>query len=306
MGIGKAIVSIAELFSDIQRNNCPSGRVCSLPLFDTKLLKNHTISKVFEELKLPLGSQIVEYTVAQRIDPDVNDLEDILTYEVDIETFRVVTNQSWASLTDKCSKNDEDICNHCRNFEKKKIISKSTQNTSMDIKLMNRKSVFKSSFWVPVLLAFVGCGTIVCIAVAAFILYCYLTKDVLDGNPTLTILLITGCIALLQSAIFFFLNEEYFGREVLNSIKIFFSTLSIGFVFAIMVTRSFFLAFSTGGIFSSHINGYLQGIMLFFVTQVQMGMSTMYLLTSPENYSDAAKSPVFIGLLSMYDIITNF
>lgn len=294
IGIGKSIFSIAELFSDIKKNNCLTGQTCSLPHLDTKLLKNHTISQIIDELKLPFETEISKYTVSQHV---MGMMENISTYSVNIETFQVITNRSWTSLINRC---EEICCRQCLNFERKEISSTGcTASTNFGI-IENKTKTFKTGFWFSVVLALVGCGTVISIAIGIFIIYSYLTNDILDGNPMLTILLIVACISLLHSSIFFFIEDYYIGQNTLNSIKIYTSTMSSGLVFSIMLTRSFFLAFSAGRIFTSHVNGYLQGIMLFFVTGVQIGMSTMYLLTSSNSSNDTVRSPLFIGLLGTY------
>ncbi|XP_011296971.1 uncharacterized protein boss isoform X2 [Fopius arisanus] len=294
MSIGKSLVSTAELLSDIQRNNCPSG-ICAFPPFDTRLLKKISTDHIFDILKAPEYSRTINYVISERIDAEVEDLVDILSYQVDAETLKVISNVSEPHVT-SCW--DKKTCESCLNFGN----NPATTGIIPDVESTPGKIEIRPDYWVPVVMVFVVFGSAVSLAVGLYIIYKFSLKDPLDGNPTLTIFLILGNIFLLFSTTPFCLEEKTLGHDELNSRKIFVATLSTGFVFSVMLSRAFFLAFSTGGVYTSHINGYLQGLMLLFVFGVQIGLSTMYFLVAPRNSEETLKSPVFIGLLS-YDIL---
>ncbi|XP_015126011.1 uncharacterized protein LOC107047718 isoform X2 [Diachasma alloeum] len=294
LAIGKSLVSIAELLSDVQRNNCPSG-ICALPPFDTRLMKKISPDDVFEALKTPKDTRTIKYVISQRTDAEVEDLVDVLSYQVDVETFKVISNVSQAHVTSCWSKN---TCESCLNFRN----NPTTTEIVPAVESADEKSGIRPDYWVPVVMVLVAFGTAISLAVGVYIIYKFSLKDPLDGNPTLTMLLILGNIFLLFSTTPFCLEEKVMGHEELNSRKIFVATLSTGFVFSVMLSRAFFLAFSTGGVYTSHINGYLQGLMLLFVFGVQIGLSTTYFAVAPGNSEETLKSPVFIGLLT-YDIL---
>lgn len=75
------------------------------------------------------------------------------------------------------------------------------------------------------------------------------------------------------------------------------TTLAFGLLFSVMLSRALFLAFSTGGVFTTHINGYLQGLMVFFVFAVQIAISTSYFLLSTLESAVVVRSLTFIALL---------
>ncbi|XP_063978771.1 uncharacterized protein LOC135163339 isoform X2 [Diachasmimorpha longicaudata] len=291
--IGKSLVSIAELLSDVQRNNCPSG-ICALPPFDTRLMKKITPDDVFEALNTPKDTRTIKYVISQRVSAE-EDLADVLSYEVDVETFKLNSNVSQTHVTPCWSKN---TCESCLNFKN----NPTTTVVAPAVVLVDEKIGVRGDYWVPVVMVLVVFGTAVSLAVGVYIIYKFSLKDPLDGNPTLTMLLILGNIFLLFSTSPFCLEEEVLGREELNAKRIFVATLSTGFVFSVMLSRAFFLAFSTGGVYTSHINGYLQGLMLLFVFGVQIGLSTMYFIVAPGNSEETLRSSGFIGLLT-YDIL---
>lgn len=293
LSIGKALIPIADLLSRLENQNC-QAETCSLPHFDSKLLRPVSNTQIFEALRIPEALQLIKYTVFKRTKPLIQDLEAIASYEIDVVSFVVKTNDTTTKLN-PCVQ-QEIICRDCVN-----LWQADDNLTSIDTKskiAVREKNYLKSDLWVLVFLILIACGTTVCLAVGAYILFRYLVDDIMDGNPILTFLLMLGIISLFHSVIPFCLDENIFGHEQLNAKKIYFSTLSIGFVLSIMVSRSFFLALSTGGMFTSHINGYLQGLMVFFVFGVQLGMSTMYLAASTADSSDVLRSPIYIALLS--------
>lgn len=159
----------------------------------------------------------------------------------------------------------------------------------------------KPDVWVPIVLTIASCGTLACIVVLVFIGYRWYAEDVLDGNPSLTICLILATMMMLQSVVPFCLQDKTHGVEYLNARKLFVSTLAFGLAFSVILTRALFLAFSTGGIFSTqHINGYLQGLMLFFMAGVEVAISTVYFALSPGDSYKVMHGPMYIALLSEF------
>ena len=143
----------------------------------------------------------------------------------------------------------------------------------------------------------VVCGTFACGVIAVFIIYRFIVEDVLDGNPTLTIVLILATVFTLQTVLPFCINDDYLGAEHLNSRKILVATLAFGLDFSVMLSRAFFLVFSKGGVFTAHINGYLQGLMVFFMFCVQLAISVMFFALSTDDSAVVVRSLIFIALL---------
>jgi len=162
------------------------------------------------------------------------------------------------------------------------------------------KSVLKNNLYVFVFLIAIVCGTLICCIMVVFIIHRFATKKILDGNPALTIVLILANLFILLTALPFCMKDDYFGAENLNAWKILLTTLAFGLTFSIMLSRTLFLALSTGGVFIIHINGYLQSLMALFMFGVQIAMSVMYFVLSTMNSAVVARSFIFIALLGIY------
>lgn len=159
------------------------------------------------------------------------------------------------------------------------------------------RGLLKAGNWIPIFLTVVVCGTFACGAIAVFIIYRFMVEDVLDGNPVLTIVLILANVFTLQTVLPFCINDDYLGGERLNSRKILATTLAFGLDFSLMLTRAFFLVFSKGGVFTAHINGHLQGLMVFFMFFVQVAISVMFFALSNHDSAVIMRSLIFIALL---------
>lgn len=157
--------------------------------------------------------------------------------------------------------------------------------------------LLKPGSCVPIFLTVVVCGTLACGVIAVFIIYRFVLEDVLDGNPSLTIVLILANVFTLQTVLPFCMNDSYLGAEPLNSRKILVTSLAFGIDFSVMLSRAFFLMFSKGGVFTAHINGYLQGLMVFFMFGVQLAISVMFFVLSTEDSAVVVRSLTFIALL---------
>lgn len=125
----------------------------------------------------------------------------------------------------------------------------------------------------------------------------------LDGDPTLTIALILANVFTLLTALPFCIADDYFDAESLNAWRILLTTLAFGLTFSIMLSRALFLALSTGGVFISHVNGYLQSAMVFFMSAVQFTMSIMYFVLNTADSAAIARSFVFVALLGIFHIL---
>lgn len=159
------------------------------------------------------------------------------------------------------------------------------------------RGLLKAGNWIPIFLTVAVCGTFACGAIGVFIVYRFMVEDVLDGNPVLTIALILANVFTLQTVLPFCVNDDYLGAERLNSRKILATTLAFGLDFSLMLTRAFFLVFSKGGVFTAHINGHLQGLMVFFMFFVQVAISVMFFALSTHDSAVVMRSLIFIALL---------
>ncbi|XP_011499322.1 PREDICTED: protein bride of sevenless [Ceratosolen solmsi marchali] len=292
LSIGKAIVEIVKAFQDRKAESCPLGALgCTFPRMDSQERRSMSNARLYETLHIPAKSYSTRYTISQKMD---GTMLEITGYKIDATSvhFRILAENKQLRLPRFCIKN----CMQCINFQTQDGTN-IDESPVMEIEL----GTLKTELWVPIVLTIVSCITLACFLVFALILYLFFMADVLDGNPTLTILLILSTIFMLQSIVPFCLYERAKDTDQLNASKIFVSSLSFGLVFSVMLTRALCLAFSTSDVFSQHINGYLQSFMLFFMAAVELAISTMYFVLGSNDSAHVIRSPFYIVLLS-YDV----
>ncbi|CAM6031262.1 unnamed protein product, partial [Sphagnum compactum] len=145
----------------------------------------------------------------------------------------------------------------------------------------------RSDAWVAAGLTIATLGIVVCLSILTFLFTRICIQDVLEGNPTCSVLLLFALI--LQFASFIPFSIEYTGyhQDMENSldtfskwnthcsVKIFVVSLTYCLTFSLLLCRAVMLASigSEGG-FLSHVNGYIQSLICFFSTLVQIGLST--------------------------------
>ncbi|KAI4504645.1 hypothetical protein M0802_000195 [Mischocyttarus mexicanus] len=294
LGIGKAIIELTGLLHDLKKRNCPRENVsCVMPRFTPHIRQEIKNSEIYETLQVLPKDQSIKYVVAMRNHQD--SLIDVASYTIESNKFRILPEKKIPRMPRLCLRKFANNCEECANFQRRTDSHDLVRGTPED-------GFLKTGTWIPIFLTVAVSGTFACIVIIVFILYRYFVEDVLDGNPTLTILLILGNVFTLQTVLPFCMNDDQFNsREHLNSRKIFVTTLAFGLIFSVMLSRALFLAFSTGGLFTTHINGYLQGLMVFFVFGVQIAISTSYFFLSTLDSAIAVRSLTFIALLG-YDM----
>ncbi|XP_053976143.1 protein bride of sevenless isoform X1 [Hylaeus volcanicus] len=295
LGVGKAVFELAQVLQDLQRRNCPrrTETTCLLPRFNPHTAPETRNSDVYNALRILPRLHSIKYIVAMRTQQE---LIDMATYRVEPANlkFRVTPESRVPKMPKLCLKKYARNCEDCLNF-KKRFGARGVITDTLD------RGLLKSGNWIPIFLTVVVCGTFACGVIAVFIIYRFIAEDVLDGNPALTIVLILANIFTLLTVLPFCINDYYVGAEALNSRKILVTTLAFGIDFSVMLSRAFFLVFSKGGVFTAHINGYLQGLMVFFMFGVQFAISIMFFVLSDEDSAVVARSLLFIALLG-YDI----
>lgn len=165
------------------------------------------------------------------------------------------------------------------------------------------RSVLKNTVYVPIFLIAIMCGMLACCVTVIFIVRCFTTNVMLDGNSTFTIVLILANMFTLLTTLPFCMTDDYFGAENLNARKILLTTLAFGLTFSIMLSRALFLALSSSDVFTARINGYLQSLVTFFMCGVQIAMSIMYFVLNTTESAVIARSPIFLALLGTLVII---
>ncbi|CAL7937934.1 unnamed protein product [Xylocopa violacea] len=295
LGIGKAIVELAQSLQDIRKRNCPREieGSCTMPRFNPHAKLEMRNADVYNALRILPKSHSIRYIVTMK---SQQELVDIAAYRVEPANskFRVTPESRMPKMPRLCLKRHAKNCEDCVNF-KKRFGSHDVSKDTLD------KGLLKPGNWIPIFLTVVVCGTFACGVIAVFIIYRFIVEDVLDGNPALTIVLILANVFTLQTVLPFCINDDYLDAKQLNSRKILFTTLAFGLEFSVMLSRAFFLVFSKGGVFTAHINGYLQTLMVFFMFCVQLAISVMFFVLSTDDPAVVVRSLLFIALLG-YDI----
>ncbi|XP_032675474.1 uncharacterized protein LOC116846118 isoform X2 [Odontomachus brunneus] len=281
LGIGKAVVELAEVLQDVRGRSCPSNDDdhgdggdgnCVASQFRPESRSEIRDSDVYEVLRMQPRSHSVKYAVAMKTSQ--HDLVEVVLYDIVVSEARALPEKSTSGMPALCLRDLVGNCENCANFQERsraRVVTK------------------------------VVCGTLVCCVIVVLIVHRFATERMLDGDPTLTIVLILANVFTLLTALPFCMADDYFGAESLNARRILLATLAFGFTFSIMLSRALFLAFSTGDVFANHVNGYLQSVMVFFMSAVQLAISIVYFVLNTTDSAAIARSLVFIALLG-YDI----
>ncbi|KYN07715.1 Protein bride of sevenless [Cyphomyrmex costatus] len=292
LDIGKAVIKLAEVFQDFRKRSCAIEEESNIMTQSSESQTSESQREirdfdVYEFLHMQSGSHSLRYVVTTKTQHELND---VAFYEILVPQLRVLPERTTSGTPGLCLEHLIKNCENCTNF----------QDRDTKVHVVG-KNVLKSSFYVPVFLIVIMCGTLMCCVMVIFIVYRFATKEIFDSNLVLTIVLVLTNIFILLTALPFYVTDDYFGAENLNAWKILLTTLAFGLTFSIMLSRALFLAMSTGGVSIIHVNGYLQSLMAFFVYGVQIAMSVMYFVLSTMNSAVVVRSLIFVALLG-YDI----
>ncbi|XP_029171464.1 protein bride of sevenless isoform X2 [Nylanderia fulva] len=301
LGIGKAIVELAEVFQEVQKRGCPTDddndgsyeENCVTTPFRSQSQREIRDSDVYEALRMQPSSHSVRYAIAMKTRQ--HELVDVALYEIEVSELRILPAKLTSGMPGLCLESLIENCENCANFQKR------SEERKVITKDVISRNILKNSVYVPIFLIAVVCGTLVCCIIVILIVRRFGTEETFDGNPTFTIVLVLANIFTLLTVLPFCFADDYFGAQKLNARKILHATLAFGFTFSIMLSRALFLALSANDIFVAHINGYLHSLMAFFMFGVQVAISVTYFVLNTRNSAVIARSPIFIALLG-YDI----
>ncbi|XP_014272250.1 protein bride of sevenless [Halyomorpha halys] len=168
----------------------------------------------------------------------------------------------------------------------------------------------KQEAWVAALLSISSVGVLCSIAIAIFIIVRICKRDMLEGNPGFSFLLLFSIIFMYLSILPFSFQVKsiQYYEGVFCGLKIFGTSLSYALVFSTMLARSVMLAScDEDGGFMSHVNGYLQTVMFFFIAAVQIALTVQFwainwLLLSEQQCQEMSRGSLFLFLLG-YDML---
>lgn len=163
----------------------------------------------------------------------------------------------------------------------------------------------KQDPWILAVLAIASLGVVFCLAISIFIFVRLCKKDIFEGNPVLSVLLLLTLTVMYASVVPFALDvssESEFRSNTMDYICLARSlavTLSYSCAFSLMLSRTIMLAtvaYEAG--FMSHITGHVQSLLCLFMVAVQGALS----LQAIENCEDLFTGIAFLYVLS-YDIL---
>ncbi|XP_060833940.1 uncharacterized protein LOC132917285 [Rhopalosiphum padi] len=170
---------------------------------------------------------------------------------------------------------------------------------------------WKEDVWIASTLTVSAVGATCAACIASFILVRVCKKDVMEGNPTFTLVLVAGTLLMYASAVPFAVRDSAAGwpRHAVCYAKLFGSSGSCAFVFSAMLARGMMIAAcDCDSSFMSHVNGYLQTSLFAFTVGVQLALmvqfAAIHAAVAPS--SDLCRvfvdGPLFLGTMS-YDAL---
>lgn len=172
-------------------------------------------------------------------------------------------------------------CSACYNFRE---IYQLIELNKQDIEASKKRILdivfkveLKSDSFTVVIISLSAMGVIACVVILGFIVYRIIQQDVLEGNPTITLLLLLSIIynyfVITPFVVDVQQNIEYFDyySHLLCYIRLISIITSFNFIFSLILTRCLMLSFCDhDGALMSHINGYIQSSFCFFITIIQV------------------------------------
>lgn len=120
-------------------------------------------------------------------------------------------------------------------------------------------------------------GTLCAACIAAFILVRVCKKDVMEGNPTFSLVLVAGTLFVYASALPFAVEDTAYPHALCYG-KLFGASASCSVVFSAMLARTVMIAAcDCDSSFMSHVNGYLQTALCAFTVAVQFALLLQFL-----------------------------
>lgn len=172
-------------------------------------------------------------------------------------------------------------CGICQNFVKYLFkVAQEKQVIESDPITIN----WRFETWVEVNASVAVIGALCAIAIFTFVMTRVCMGDILEGSPALSFFLLIAIFISYSSTLAFSL--EPIGTQgdqtipsILCDLRVLGPPISYAILFSILLSRSLMLAASDqDGGFMSHVNGYLQAVLIFFICAVQFALSGQNLL----------------------------
>lgn len=211
---------------------------------------------------------------------------DVLT---DLERNLEINISLYSSASPMCPKTNEECILECTNF----LVEKKEANATLaPLRLRPHPWVF--GFWV---LSFLG--MLFCASTIVFIFVKICKRDILEGNPMLTILMLVSTMFIYFAVLPFTFEGDESTRRSICLARGLSITLSYAATFSLLLGRCILLGSVSKEVgFMSHIAGSVQSFMSLFIFGVQCALSIHVF----ENCEELFRGSSFIYMLS-YDAI---
>lgn len=332
--IASPIVNISRKLRSAQTRYCKpamknsnTGLCHNLPPFhhfssQTLSDSNQLPASNIETLLLSTVSDGISFYAVERVKTDPKyDLEEIGTFQIfynNTVLLKLVSDH--INVTLNFERNGKKQCtldysdSSCRNVC---VMGQEAQDSNEENKksvpsikdrILSLPIVWRQDAWVAAVASISSVGIACSLAVSVFILVRICKGDMLEGNPSFSFLLLIAIDCTYCSILpFSFISDEPYHRGVICGLRIFGTSVSYALLFSIMLSRSFMLAScDQDGGFMSHVNGYLQTILCFFIAGVQVALSVQFwainsALLGSRQCASIYEGHLFLLLLS-YDV----
>ena len=175
-----------------------------------------------------------------------------------------------------CQRSNSSCSDFCTNKEQDKQSQKGFAKRNE--RALTLPITWRQEPWFAAIASIAAVGIVCSFAVFIFMLIRVCKGDVLEGSPCFSFLLLVAINCTYFSILpFSFFSNEPYHRGIICGSRIFGTSVSYALLFSIMLSRSFMLAScDQDGGFMSHINGYLQTVLCFFIAGVQLALSVQF------------------------------
>ncbi|KAK4876334.1 hypothetical protein RN001_012756 [Aquatica leii] len=157
----------------------------------------------------------------------------------------------------------------------------------------------RTESWVIGFLAVSLLGVVFCLAVFIFIIVRFCKKDILEGNPFLTMILLVTVILMYCSVVPFALDSDKEMRNYICIARALSSSLIYALAFSLLLSRSILLATISKEVgFMAHVPGPVQSFLTLFIFGVQGALSLQFTY----HCEDTFRGISFVYLMS-YNVI---
>ncbi|XP_049823383.1 protein bride of sevenless isoform X2 [Aethina tumida] len=194
-----------------------------------------------------------------------------------------------------CKENANYCINNCKNY-----LESYLENQEMISETIFSQIIIRTDAWVYAFLSLSVLGILFCIAILSFILISICRRDILEGNPTLTITLLIAVMLMFLSVLPFCVNvTSGTARDVVCLLKALAVTLTYALAYSLLLSRCILLASASKEIgFMSHVSGSVQSFLCLFIFGVQIALSIQII----GRCADFFRGYTFIFFMS-YDIM---